>query len=241
MHESLEQDRLYVTVDMLILSVRDGELNLLLSRRTNPPYAGRWALPGRFIGTEESAETAVYRLLEEMLPVEGAYLEQLFTFTDVNRDPRGRVISTAYLVILPQRRLDRLLRERETSFLRFGVADRDGLRLKGEDGTGLIGSDLAFDHGRIIETGVRRLRGKIDYTDVGFRFLNDPQAFSLGELQTVFEAVLGKELDASNFRRFIRNRYEETGRIAATDREERSGRGRPAAIYRLEAEGGREP
>ena len=241
MHEVLEQDRLYVTVDMLILAVRDGRLNLLLSRRTSPPYAGRWALPGRFIGTEESAETAVRRLLEEMLPVEDAYLEQLYTFTDVNRDPRGRVISTAYLVILSQRKLDRILQERETSFLRFAVTDQDGLRLKGEDGTGLIGSDLAFDHGRIIETGLQRLRGKIDYTDVGFRFLNDPQSFSLGELQTVFEAVLAKKLDASNFRRFIRNKYEETGKITATDREEKSGRGRPAAIYQLDIKGGREP
>ena len=233
MHEVLEQDRLYVTVDMLILAVRDGGLNLLLSRRTSPPYAGRWALPGRFIGTEESAETAVRRLLEEMLPVEDAYLEQLYTFTDVNRDPRGRVISTAYLVILSQRKLDRILQERETPFLRFAVTDQDGLRLKGEDGTGLIGSDLAFDHGRIIETGLQRLRGKIDYTDVGFRFLNDPQSFSLGELQTVFEAVLAKKLDASNFRRFILNRYEKTGRLAQTEQAEKRGRGRPAALYCL--------
>ena len=241
MHETLEQDRIYVTVDMLILTVRDGKLNLLLSRRMNPPYAGRWALPGRFIGTEESAETAVRRLLEEMLPVEGAYLEQLYTFTDVNRDPRGRVISTAYLVILSQRRLEALLRERETSFLRFDIAEQDGLLLKGKDGTNLVGGDLAFDHSRIIETGIRRLRGKIDYTDVGFRFLNDPSAFSPGEQQTVFEAVLGKELDASNFRRFIRNRYEETGKISAINREEKAGRGRPAALYQMKTEGGREP
>ena len=241
MHETLDQDRLYVTVDMLILTVRNGKLNLLLSRRGNAPYAGRWALPGRFIGTDESAETAVHRLLEEMLPVDDAYLEQLYTFTDVNRDPRGRVISAAYLVILSQRKLDALMQEQETPFLRFEITGQGSIRLKGEDGTGLIGSDLAFDHGRMIETGVQRLRGKIDYTDVGFRFLNNPSAFSLGELQTVFEAVLGKRLDASNFRRFIRNRYEETGRIVPINREEKAGRGRPAALYQMKAEGGREP
>ena len=95
MHRELNKDQLYVTVDLLIWTVRAGRLNLLLSRRVSPPYAGSWALPGRFIGLDESAETAVTRLLEEMLPVRGPYLEQLYTFTNVARDPRGRVISTA--------------------------------------------------------------------------------------------------------------------------------------------------
>jgi 8-oxo-dGTP diphosphatase len=84
---------------------------------------------------------------------------------------------------------------------------------------------------------VLRLRGKIDYTDVGFRFLNDLNAFSLSELQTVFEAVLGRKLDNSNFRRFIRNRYEETGRMVLTDHEDKQGRGRPAALYQLKETG----
>lgn len=234
MHESLSQGQLYVTVDMLILTVREGKLNLLLSRRKDAPYAGRWALPGRFIGVDESAETTVRKLLDEMLPARDAFLEQLYTFSDVNRDPRGRVISTAYLVIIPGQKLDRLLEETQTPFRRFEVrTEADGLRLAGEDGTVLIGSDLAFDHGRIIETGVNRLQGKIDYTDVGFRFLNDLKAFSLGELETVFEAVLGKELDSSNFRRLIRKKYEETGRMTLTDREDKQKRGRPAALYQL--------
>ena len=115
----------------------------------------------------------------------------------------------------------------------------EGPELTGEDGTKLIGSDLAFDHGRIIGTGVLRLQGKIDYTDVGFRFLNDTGAFPLSELQTVFEAVLGKELDKSNFRRFIRNRYEETGRIAPVERAEKQGRGRPAVLYQLNGKEGK--
>ena len=234
MHESLSQGQLYVTVDMLILTVKEGRLNLLLSRRKDAPYAGRWALPGRFVGVDESAETAVRKLLDEMLPAGDAFLEQLYTFSEVNRDPRGRVISTAYLVIIPGQKLDALMEETKTPFKRFEVTEgADGLRLSGADGTVLIGSDLAFDHGRIIETGVIRLQGKIDYTDVGFRFLNDLKAFSLGELQTVFEAVLGKKLDSSNFRRFIRNRYEETGRMVLTDREDKQKRGRPASLYQL--------
>ena len=234
MHDSLHQGQLYVTVDMLILTIREGKLTLLLSRRKDAPYAGRWALPGRFVGLDESAETTVRNLLGEMLPVEDAFLEQLYTFSEVNRDPRGRVISTAYLVIVPGKRLDDLMKEKKTPFTRFEVTTgTGGLRLAGEDGTVLIGSDLAFDHGRIIETGVQRLRGKIDYTDVGFRFLNNPEAFSLGELQTVFEAVLGKKQDSSNFRRDIRKQYEEPGRIVLTDREDKQKRGRPASLYQL--------
>ena len=81
-----------------------------------------------------------------------------------------------------------------------------------------------------------RLRGKIDYTEVGFHFLNDRNAFSLGELQTVFEAVLEEKQDSSNFRRDIRKRYEEKGRIELTDRENGKRRGRPAQLYRLKEE-----
>lgn len=239
MHEGLSPDQVYVTVDLLILTIRDGRLSLLLSRRRDPPYAGRWALPGRFVGVDESAETAVRKLLDEMLPVKDAFLEQLYTFSEVDRDPRGRVISAAYLVIIPRSRLDALTEARRTSFEQFDVAmETDGLRLTAADGTILTGSGLAFDHGRIIRTGVLRLRGKIDYTEVGFRFLNDLNGFSLGELQTVFEAVLGRKLDSSNFRRFIRSRYEETGKMILTDREDKQKRGRPALLYQLTEEGG---
>ena len=239
MHEGLSPDQVYVTVDLLILTIRDGMLSLLLSRRRDPPYAGRWALPGRFVGVDESAETAVRKLLDEMLPVKDAFLEQLYTFSEVDRDPRGRVISAAYLVIVPRSKLEALTETGRTSFQRFDVAlETDGLRLTASDGTVLTGSGLAFDHGRIIETGVLRLRGKIDYTEVGFRFLNDLSGFSLGELQTVFEAVLGRKLDSSNFRRFIRNRYEETGKITMTDREDKQKWGRPASLYQLTEQGG---
>ncbi|MBO4885310.1 MAG: NUDIX domain-containing protein [Clostridia bacterium] len=234
MHGALEEDRLYVATDILILTVRDGRLCLLLSRRVDPPYAGRWALPGTFIGLDESAETAAKRLLAEMLPIQRAFLEQLFTFTDVNRDPRGRVISVAYLVVVPWERLKELMAEKDARFRCCQIAmDGNGLSLTDDWGGALIPGDLAFDHGRIIETGILRLRGKIDYTDIGFRFLNDPRAFSLGELQTVFEAVLGEPLDSSNFRRAIMSRYEKTGRLTQTDQAGRRGRGRPAALYRF--------
>ena len=85
----------------------------------------------------------------------------------------------------------------------------------------------------MIQTGLQRLRNKIDYTDIGFSFLENREEFALGELQTVFEAVLDSKLDSSNFRRFILNRYEKTGRLEQTEQAEKRGRGRPAALYCL--------
>ena len=232
MHEHLSNNQVYVTVDLLILTVRSGQLNLLLSRRTAAPHEGRWALPGRFIGMDESAEASASRLLKEMLPIQNAYYEQLYTFTDVNRDPRGRVISVAYLVIVPWGQLKPLMAEGKLIFECFRVSmGAIGLRLLGGKGEELLSGDLAFDHGRIIETGINRLQGKVDYTDIGFRFLEDPKSFSLGELQTVFEAILEEKLDSSNFRRTILGKYEKAGRLRQTDRTEQQGRGRPAALY----------
>ena len=237
MAEVLRQDQVFVSVDDLILTVREGRLNLLLSRRAGPPFQGCWALPGKLVERADSAEATALKLLRQMLPIREAFMEQLYTFTELNRDPRGRVISIAYLAAVPWERLSPLLPAEGQGPRLFGVSLNGGaLGLEGGEGLLLTGGDLAFDHGRIIETGVQRLRGKIDYTDIAFHFLNDPRAFTLGELQTVYEAVLERTVDASNFRRTIQNRYEETGRIAQTDRAEaprKRGRGRPAAIYRL--------
>ena len=237
MHASLEQGRLYVTVDLLILTVRDGRLTLLLSRRKDSPFADQWALPGRFVGLHESAEEAARKLLAEMLPVTGAFIEQLYTFSTVGRDPRGRVIAMAYLVIVPWSRLEPLLSAPETVLHGFRLGMEEGsLLITGADGVRVQEKELAFDHARIIRTGLMRLRGKIDYTDIGFRFLESPQAFSLSELQAVFEAALDSALDASNFRRFILNRYEKSSRLEQTSQEEKRGRGRPAALYRIKLE-----
>ena len=234
MHRKLTPDRLHVAVDLLILTVKNGRLNLLLSRREQAPFAGFWALPGRIVEMDESAERAVSRLLGEMLPVPEPFMEQLYTFTQVGRDPRGRVISIAYLVIVPWGRLKGVLEAEASGAACFqAVLDQEGLRLTGETGTILGSADLAFDHACLVQTGIQRLRNKIDYTDIGFAFLENQEAFSLSELQTIFEAVLDDKLDSSNFRRFILNRYEKTGRLAQTEQAEKRGRGRPAALYCL--------
>ncbi len=237
MGETMPQDRIFVTVDILVLTVHGGRLGLLLSRRVEPPFRGCWALPGKLMAPGDSAETTAGKLLRELLPIPGAFMEQLYTFTEMNRDPRGRVISIAYLVAVPWARLEPLLPQDASDPCLFDVRlDAGGLCLEAGGALRLTGGDLAFDHGRIIGTGVARLRGKVDYTDIAFRFLNDPQAFSLGELQAVFEAVLDKSVDGSNFRRTIQSRYEEAGRIAQIERCDpplRRRRGRPAALYRV--------
>ncbi len=238
MHQELAKDQVYVTVDILILTVRGGKLELLLSRRTALPYEGRWALPGRFISPEESAEAAVKKLTDEMLPIPEHYSEQLYTFSALNRDPRGRVISVAYLVIVPGSRVDALMNGNGTPFHSFRLRSENGMpMLEGAEGETLRATDLAFDHGEIVRTGLQRLRGKIDYTEIGFRFLEDPEAVTLGELQTVFEAVLDTELDTSNFRRSILTRYERNGRIGQTERTKKPARGRPGVYYRVNGSG----
>ena len=235
MNGSLNQNQVYVTVDILILTVREEKLFLMMSRRTMPPYQNRVSLPGRFIDYDENAETTVHRLLDEMIPVKDPYIEQLYTFSEINRDPRGRVISMAYLVIVSQQRLHAALSRKENVMVPYEITFSQGeLRLTDPEGTVLVGSDLGFDHGRIISTGIQRLRGKIDYTDIAFRFIDRLDAFSLSELQTVFEAVLGTSLDQSNFRRSILTRYKKNGRLQEKSPDSKSGRGRPAVMYRFD-------
>ena len=232
MHITLKGDRLYVAVDLMIMTFGEGKLRLLLSRRVNPPFEGLWALPGCFVGMDESAEDAARRLMEEMLPIRNVYLEQLYTFTGVGRDPRGRVVSVAYLAIVPAGGLDGMLGGTLLHCFDIDASCQIPI-LTGENGMRMGKEELAFDHEAIIRMGITRLQGKLDYTGIGFRFLRNAGCFSLGELQDVHEAILGKKLDDSNFRRGILGKYEKTGRIVQTEKTVRSGRGRPSGLYRL--------
>jgi len=232
MQKTWESSPIHVAVDLLIATVRDGKLGVLLSRRPEAPYQGCWALPGRILPLDESAETAAEGLLAEMLPMKDVYMEQLFTFTSVNRDPRGRVISIAYLVAVPWQQLEGCLTRPDVKLKCFtAIPDPHGLSLITPEGAPLGENQLAFDHEQILCTGIQRLQGKIIYSELGFRFLNRLDAFSLRELQMVFEAILGEEIDKSNFRRSILSRYEAAGRIRQTENIHKSGRGRPAVLY----------
>lgn len=234
MQENVKQDRLYVTVDLLIVTVQDNRLGLLLSKRSKAPYPGCWALPGKMTALDESLEQTASSLLSEILPVNNVYMEQLFTFSSISRDPRGRVISVAYLVIIPWGLLSPLLQEKVVSlqcfWLETGRPDR-GLLLQGSQT--LCEDHLAFDHGQIIRTGLKRMQGKLSYTELAFAFINDPAAFSLSELQDIFEAVLAEKMDSSNFRRSILGRYETNGLIRQIEGSKKGGRGRPAALYQF--------
>ena len=200
-----------VTVDVVIFSLREEDLQVLLIRRGHPPFEEMWAIPGGFVGIEESLETAALRELEEETGVRDVYLEQLYTFGDPDRDPRGRVITVAYFALVPAE-----------------VVDPEAGTDADETGWWSIYDlpPLAFDHACILDYALERLRYKLEYTAVGFELL--PETFTLSSLQATYELILGEELDKRNFRRKVLGAdvIEETG-------DYQTGEGRPAQLYRF--------
>ena len=201
-----------VAVDVAVFTVLGGELKVLLVRVKKRPYTGVWALPGGIICSDESLEEAAYRELAEKTGLKSVYLEQLFTFGDVNRDKTRRAISTVY----------------------FALVNAEGLRLKTtEKYTGVEWFSvkkllrLAYDHANVVRYAVKRLRWKLEYTNVAWSLL--PRAFTLTELQTAYESILGKKLDKRNFRKKILS----LKLLTATGKMKRSGAHRPAELYRF--------
>ncbi len=198
-----------VTADVIIFTLRGNDLQVLLVKRKHPPFEGMWAIPGGFVAIDESLEEAALRELEEETGVRDVYLEQLYTFGGVDRDPRGRVITVAYFTLV----LAAAITPR---------ADSDAAEARWWPVYDL--PLLAFDHADILAYALQRLRYKLEYTAVGFELL--PEAFTLSELQAAYEVVLGEKLDKRNFRRKIlaAKVIEETGA-------QRTGEGRPARLY----------
>lgn len=178
-----------VSVDCVVFTIIEDKLSVLLVQRTREPFKGNWALPGGFIRIDESLEDAARRMLQEKTGVADVFLEQLYTFGDLKRDPRERVVTVAYYALV----------DWETRELRAAVA-------KGTAGVGWFPvkdmPPLAFDHPRIIDMALNRLRGKLEYTTVGFELL--PEKFTLTELQRVYEIILDRPLDKRNFRKKIK-------------------------------------
>lgn len=206
-----EHPRPALTVDIVIFTLRDNRLQVLLIQRANEPFAGCWALPGGFVNMEESLEEAAARELEEETGIKEAYLEQLYTYGDPDRDPRGRVVTVAYFALIPA----------DAPVRREGGSDASQARWFPVDRL----PPLAFDHAEIIAYALRRLRYKLEYTAVGFELL--PSEFTLTEIQRTYEMILGEKLDKRNFRR----RMLESGIIEPTPHR-RVGEGRPARLYR---------
>jgi 8-oxo-dGTP diphosphatase len=220
-----DSPRPLVAVDVVALTVEDRELCVALYRRTEPFARGQAALPGGFVRIDESLDRAAARVLEDKAGLRGLFLEQLYTFGDPRRDPRGRVISVAYYALADRRRF--LVRGERMLGARVRVPWR------GETGGPVeaIGPDgplpLAFDHADILGLAVKRLRGKIDYSPVGFQLL--PAEFTLRQLQDVHEVVRGRPLNKDSFRR----RVLASGQLEATGERERDVSYRPAELYRF--------
>ena len=182
----MKHQAIQVTVDIVVFTVHEQTLQVLLIERGIDPFKGRYALPGGFVLAEETLEQAAFRELFEETGTKNVYLEQLYTFGDPHRDPRGRVVTVAYYALVP--------------------TDKSPL-LAGTDAAAagwypvFALPPLAFDHGKIVEYAVDRLRNKLEYTNVGFQLL--PAKFTLSALQALHEAILGKPLDKRNFRRKV--------------------------------------
>lgn len=205
-----------VTVDVVIFTLRDRQLKLLLVRRAGEPYRGRWALPGGFVQLEEGLDEAARRELEEETGVSGVFLEQLYTFGRVDRDPRERVITVAYYALIPS---DKLQLRAATDAEAVGWFGMDEL------------PELAFDHAEIVAMAHQRLVAKLDYSTIAFQFM--PELFTLSELQEVYETILRHEMDKRNFRKWILA----LERIEETEEERRGGIHRPARLYRVKHPG----
>jgi 8-oxo-dGTP diphosphatase len=176
-----------LTVDCVVFGYDNKqELKVILIQRDIPPFEGEWALPGGFMGLDESLETAAIRELKEETGIEDVFLEQLYTFGDVKRDPRDRVVTVAYyaLINLNEQTIKATTDARDAAW--FSVSKMP---------------KLAFDHQKIFQVALTRLKGKVRYEPIGFELL--PKKFTLSQLQRLYETILEQPLDKRNFRRKI--------------------------------------
>lgn len=183
---SYKHPRPAVTTDCVIFGLDDTDLKVLLIQRGIEPFKGRWAFPGGFVNMDEDTETGAKRELYEETGLVNVFIEQLYTFSDVDRDPRGRVISVAYFAL---------------------VSLKDNNPTAGDDAKNAKWFSihevptLAFDHEKILRMALYRLKGKIRYQPIGFELL--PDKFTMTELQHVYEVILETSLDRRNFRKKI--------------------------------------
>jgi 8-oxo-dGTP diphosphatase len=202
--------RVTVTVDVVIFTLRDEALQVLLVRRGEGPHEGRWVIPGGEIEPGEALRDTALRTLAEQTGLADVYLEQLYTFGDPGRDPRQRAITVSYFAVVPA-----------TGAVPRAADDAHHVRWWPVEDL----PDLAFDHADIVHYALQRLRYKLEYTAIGFELL--PEEFTLTELQSAYEIVLGEELDKRNFRRKILS-----AQVLEPSGGFRTGEGRPARLYR---------
>ena len=205
-----EEPRPAVTVDLVILTIAGNELKVLLIRRSVEPFRNCWALPGGFVDMSESLQEAATRELKEEAGVENVYLEQLYTFGNPSRDPRGRVISVVYFALVDAER-------------QHVAAASDGKVAAWH--SVFNPPRLAFDHAEVLKYAVERLRNKLEWTTVGYELL--PRRFTLSQLQRVYEIILERRIDKRNFRKKVLAQ----GQLRELEETRKDGAHRPAKLY----------
>ena len=256
-YDSSMFEKLSMTTDILIMSVSSEEtgnyrkltekkFSILLVKRDNYPFKDKWCLPGGFVGIDETLDEAAKRVLKTETNLKDIYIEQLYTFSGVNRDPRMRVVSASYMALVDKNRLNDKLCANASWFNVFMLEDEKSYHVTLDNGNEQIkfvvgkklrdlttdrydfkvvkNDKLAFDHPLVIISGLERLKNKVEYTDIVFNMM--PEYFTLGELQQVYEVILGKKLLDPAFRRIIANKVEKTTKL-------KTGEGhRPSALFR---------
>ena len=237
-------DRFSITTDILIFGISNEEeenyrktdkkkMSILLVKRNNYPFKDMWCLPGGFVKVDENLDDAPKRILKDETNIDNIYLEQLYTFGSVNRDPRMRIISTSYMALIDKNKVDNInenaswfdimLYEEKDNYVDIILNNgtviipfkiKKVLREKTTDRYSFEINEnklLAFDHASVILAGLERLKNKIEYTDIVFNMM--PDLFTLGELQQVYEVILNKKLLDPAFRRIIANKVEKTTKM----------------------------
>ena len=210
---SYEYPRPALTVDCVVFGLDDEDLKVMLIQRDLEPFAGHWALPGGFVRMEESLDDAAARELQEETGIGKVFLEQLYSFSTPDRDPRGRVVSVAYYALVNLRDHRVLAATDARSAAWFPVSDTPS---------------LAFDHEAILAMAHERLKGKVRYQPIGFELL--PRKFTLTQLQRLYEQVLETSLDKRNFRKKILSME----LLVETDEIEQDVAHRAARLYRFD-------
>jgi 8-oxo-dGTP diphosphatase len=216
-----------LAVDLCILTVSGRALRVVLMPRADQD--GAWALPGGFVHHGQALEATVARVLDAKTGLHDIHFEQLATYGDPGRDPRGHIVSIVYLAVCPAALLNPMPAHLTLARVQVDWRGEVGGPAMAFDADGHV-LPLAFDHAAILGDVVKRLRGKLDYTDIGFAFL--PPAFALRDVQAVHEAILNRTLTKPAFRRKLLDR----GRLRRTGQQESGGAFRPAELYEVKIE-----
>lgn len=203
--------KFYVSVDCIIFGFSEGELNLLLLKRNFEPAKGEWSLMGGFVQQDESVDNAAKRVLAELTGLENVYMEQVNSFGEVGRDPGERVVSIAYYALININEYDREAVQQHNAFW-VNINEMP---------------DLIFDHPEMVQAARELMKQKASTKPIGFNLL--PELFTLSQLQSLYEAIYGEDIDKRNFRK----RIAEMDYIEKTDKIDKKGSKRGAALYKF--------